>query len=73
MCFHPGPVHTAFGRGIRLFEIGLRLPAFRSPEQGADTLRTTDWSADQATDRRMDRAADRPRSEGPDDLPGMAG
>jgi NAD(P)-dependent dehydrogenase (short-subunit alcohol dehydrogenase family) len=38
VCFHPGAVNTAFGRGSRMFEIGLRLPGFLTPDQGADTL-----------------------------------
>jgi NAD(P)-dependent dehydrogenase (short-subunit alcohol dehydrogenase family) len=38
VCFHPGAVNTGFGRGSRLFQIGLRLPGFQTPEQGADTL-----------------------------------
>jgi len=104
VCFHPGPVHTAFGRGNRLFEIGLRLPGFRSPGQGADTLvwlaTTPDVIAGRYYYRRrlkvpsrvardpvlaarlweasldavgLPRTADRSRSDGPRDLPGMAG
>jgi NAD(P)-dependent dehydrogenase (short-subunit alcohol dehydrogenase family) len=37
-CFHPGTVHTDFGRGSRLLEMGLRLPGFQTAEQGADSL-----------------------------------
>ncbi len=37
-CFHPGSVSTRFGRGSRLFEYGIKLPLFISPEAGADTL-----------------------------------
>ena len=46
-CYHPGTVSTRFGRGNRLYEVGLRLPVFRSPEQGADTLV---WLADPDAD-----------------------
>lgn len=42
-CFHPGSVSTRFGHGNPVFEVGLRLPVFLSPEEGADTLV---WLAD---------------------------
>ncbi len=37
-CFHPGTVRTRFWHGNPVFEAGLRLPVFLTPEQGADTL-----------------------------------
>ena len=42
-CFHPGLVSTRFGHGNPVFEAGLKLPVFLSPEEGADTLV---WLAD---------------------------
>ncbi|MGH3712668.1 MAG: SDR family NAD(P)-dependent oxidoreductase [Micromonosporaceae bacterium] len=62
--FHPGNVSTGFGRGNPVYRLGMRLPIFLTPEQGADTLVWLADAADPESGRyyRRQRAVEPPRA-----------